>query len=250
MAIHLCSEGSTCSAERQLAIHDQIGPGCFEVFARHGGAPMQYHAGAQPGREEECDMAVGKIIYFEKAGPQNTEAVAEAVRERAVELGIGHVVAASNTGATALTLWEELKDTPVSLIAVPEHYGFRGEDKQDLSDEQRRALEEKGIKVLICAHALSGVGRSVSEKFGGISHVEIIAHTLRRFGGDGIKVGVEVSIMAADAGLVPTDREIVAVGGSGKGADSAIVLKAAHMNNFFSLDVREIIAKPRQRGTW
>jgi hypothetical protein len=194
-------------------------------------------------------MTVGSIIYFEKPGPQNTDEVAQAVRERAVELGIEHVVAASNTGATALTLWQRLKDTGVKLIAVPEHYGFRGDDKQDLTDEGRRALEEKGIEVLICAHALSGVGRSISEKFGGISHVEIIAHTLRRFGGHGIKVGVEVAIMAADAGLVPTDREIIAVGGSGRGADAAIVLKPAHMNNFFDLDIREIIAKPRQRGS-
>ena len=78
--------------------------------------------------------------------------------------------------------------------------------------------------------------------------MEIIAHTLRLFGGEGIKVAVEVSVMAADAGLIPTNREIIAVGGSGAGADSAIVLKAAHMNNFFDLEIREIIAKPRQRG--
>jgi hypothetical protein len=78
--------------------------------------------------------------------------------------------------------------------------------------------------------------------------VEIIAHVLRLFGGDGIKVAVEVSVMAADAGLIPTSREIISVGGTSGGADSAIVLKAAHMNNFFDLEIREIIAKPRQRG--
>ena len=78
--------------------------------------------------------------------------------------------------------------------------------------------------------------------------MEIIAHTLRLFGGEGIKVAVEVSVMAADAGLIPTSREIIAVGGSSGGADSAIVLKAAHMNNFFDLEIREIIAKPRQRA--
>ena len=61
------------------------------------------------------------------------------------------------------------------------------------------------------------------------------------------KVAVEVAVMAADAGLIPTDREIIAVGGSGGGANAAIVLKAAHMNNFFDLEIREIIAKPRQR---
>ena len=64
---------------------------------------------------------------------------------------------------------------------------------------------------------------------------------------EGIKVAVEISIMAADAGLIPTDREIIAIGGTGGGADSAVVLRAAHMNNYFDLEIREIIAKPRQR---
>jgi hypothetical protein len=194
-------------------------------------------------------MAVGKVTYFDRPGRANTAAVAEAVRERLAELGIEHVVAASNSGATALALWEALKDTGATLVSVGEHTGFRGGDEQDLSPERRRELEEKGIQVLICSHALSGVGRSITRKFEGVSHVEIIAHTLRQFGGDGVKVAVEVAVMAADAGLVPTDREIIAVGGTGGGADTAVVLRAAHMNNFFDLEVREIIAKPRQRKT-
>ena len=192
-------------------------------------------------------MAVGRIVYFDRPGKANTAAVVEAVRERRAELGIEHVVVASNTGATALALWEALKDTGATLVSVGEHAGFRGGDQQELSDDQRRALEAKGVKVLIGSHALSGVGRSITNEFGGISHVEIIAQTLKRFGGEGIKVAVEVAVMAADAGLVPTDREIIAVGGTGGGADAAIVLKAAHMNNFFDLEIREIIAKPRQR---
>jgi hypothetical protein len=75
--------------------------------------------------------------------------------------------------------------------------------------------------------------------------VEIIAHTLRRIG-QGIKVAVEISIMAADAALIPTDTEIIAVGGSGRGADAAAVIKPAHMNNFFDIEIREIIAMPRK----
>jgi hypothetical protein len=109
-------------------------------------------------------------------------------------------------------------------------------------------LEKMGTEVLICSHALSGVGRSISSKLGGVTGTEVIAHTLRRFGTDGLKVAVEVAVMAADAGLVPTDREIIAVGGTHGGADTALVLKAAHMNNFFDLEIREIIAKPRRRG--
>jgi hypothetical protein len=188
-----------------------------------------------------------EIIYFDRRGRENTDAVVEAVKRRRDELGIEHVVTASNTGATALKLWEALKDTGATLVSIPEHAGWKGGDDCSLSDDERRALEERGIKVLVCAHALSGVGRSITSKFGGVSHLEIIAHTLRRFGGDGLKVAVEVAVMAADAGLVPTDREIIAVGGSGGGADCAIVLRAAHMNNFFDLEVREILCKPRSR---
>lgn len=192
-------------------------------------------------------MRTEKIIYFDRPGRENTVAVVAAVRERCAALGIEHVVVASDSGETALRFWEVLQDTGVALICVPEHAGYAGGDEPSISPEKRKDLEEKGIRVLICAHALSGVGRSISKKFGGITPVEIIAYTLRQFGGEGIKVGVEVAVMAADAGLIPTDREVIAVGGSGGGADAAIVLKAAHMNNFFDLEIREIIAKPRQR---
>ena len=93
------------------------------------------------------------------------------------------------------------------------------------------------------AGALSGVGRSISRKFGGTTPVEIVAHTLRLFG-QGTKVCVEVAIMAADAGKIPTDRDIVCVGGTGTGADTALVLKAAHANNLFDLRIRETLCRP------
>jgi hypothetical protein len=193
-------------------------------------------------------MGMKEIAYFDRSGSGNTEGVIQAVQKGVKELGIGHVVIASDTGETTLKFWEALRGSGVKLISVCEHAGYDGGDESSISEEARRNLESKGIKVLVCAHALSGVGRSITKKFGGISHVEIIAYTLGLFGTDGIKVAVEVSVMAADAGLIPTDREIIAVGGSYGGADSAIVLKAAHMNNFFDLEIREILAKPRQRG--
>lgn len=190
-------------------------------------------------------MTVKEIVYFDKPGPQNTEAVVLAVKKRREELGIKHVIVASNSGETALKFWEALKDADVKLISVAEHAGFSGGDAPSITLEKREELEEKGITVLITAHALSGVARSITNKFGGVSHVEIIAHTLRRLG-QGIKVAVEISIMAADAALIPTDTEVIAAGGSGGGADAAIVIKPAHMNNFFDMEIREIIAMPRK----
>ena len=189
---------------------------------------------------------MAEIVYFDKPGPQNTSAVVEIVKKRCAQLGIEHVVVASDSGATAIKMREALPES-VKIVAIPEHAGYKGGDASSITPEARKQLEEKGIKVLICSHALSGVARSISNKFGGISHVEIIAYTLRLFGCEGIKVAVEVAVMAADAGEVPTDREIIAVGGTGKGADTGIVLKSAHMTNFFDLEIREILAKPRQR---
>ena len=189
---------------------------------------------------------MAEIVYFDKPGPQNTSAIVEIAKERCAELGIEHVVVASDSGATAMKMREALPES-VKIVAIPEHAGYKGGDASSITPEARKQLEEKGIKVVICSHALSGVARSISNKFGGISHVEIIAYTLRLFGCEGIKVAVEVAVMAADAGEVPTDREIIAVGGTGKGADTAVVLKSAHMTNFFDLEIREILAKPRQR---
>jgi len=193
-------------------------------------------------------MGIKEIVYFDRSGAENTEGVIRAVQKGVKELGIKNVVVASDTGQTALKFWEALRGTGVKLVCVCEHAGYDGGDESSISEAARKDLEDKGVKVLVGSHALSGVGRSITKKFGGISHTEIIAYVLRLFGTDGIKVAVEVSVMAADAGLIPTDREVIAVGGSYGGADSAIVLKAAHMNNFFDLEVREILAKPKQKG--
>jgi len=192
-------------------------------------------------------MTIKEILYFDRPGPKNTDGVIEAVKNRAKELGIGHVVVASTRGETGLKFCEALQGAGVTLVSVSEHAGFYQLDEVPISAENRQALESKGAKVFVGSHALSGVARSITNKFGGISHVELIAHVLRQFGGEGLKVAVEVAVMAADAGLIPTDREVIAIGGTGRGADTAIVVKAAHMNNFFDLEVREIIAKPRQR---
>jgi hypothetical protein len=188
-----------------------------------------------------------EIIYFKKPGPANTGNTIQQALKKAKELGIDHMIVASTRGQTALEVCEALNGTGIQVICVAEHSGFAGQDTQLLPENARKELEGTGAKILITSHILSGIERSLSKKFGGISPVEIIAHTLRQFGGEGIKVAVEITVMAADAGLIPTDREIIAIAGTWKGADTAVVLKAAHMNNFFDLEIREIIAKPRQR---
>jgi hypothetical protein len=89
------------------------------------------------------------------------------------------------------------------------------------------------------------IDRSVTNKFGGLYPGGIVAQTFRTFG-QGTKVCLEIGAMAADAGAIPWGKEIVAIGGSGQGADTAVVLLPAHAKTFFDTQVLEIICKPRK----
>ena len=93
---------------------------------------------------------------------------------------------------------------------------------------------------------LAGVDRALRTKFQGVYPSEIVASALRMFG-QGVKVCVEISVMALDAGLVPYGEEIVAVAGSGTGADTSCVIVPAHSNNFFDTVIKEIICMPREK---
>jgi len=182
------------------------------------------------------------IYYFENPGEGNTDKLIELVKARKEELGVKTIVVASVSGKTALKLREAVKD--VNIVSITHHAGFKEKGKLEITEEYENKLKENSITLYTGSHALSGVGRGISNKFGGITPVEIIAATLRLFG-QGIKVCVEITIMAADGGLIPMDSEIIAIGGTARGADAAVVLKPAHMTNFFDLQIKEIIAMPR-----
>mgnify|MGYP000854760582 FL=1 len=181
-------------------------------------------------------------MYWLKKGPQNTNGTVQKALTRANELGIKQIVVASNSGATA----ELLADKGIELICVTHHVGFSGPGKDEMPPETRQRLKDKGVKILTTTHLLAGVDRSLRNKFQGVYPAEIVASTLRLFG-EGVKVCVEISVMALDAGLIPYGKEIVAVAGSARGADTACVIVPAHSNNFFDTVVKEIICTPREK---
>ena len=188
-------------------------------------------------------MQKEQIIYLERPGPQNTEDVIDAVTAYIARSGLERVVVASTTGSTA-TKFAKALENKAELVVVTHHTGFSQEGTQRFDAEKRRNLELQGITVLTQSHVLSGVERSISRKFGGVSRVETISEALRSLLGHGLKVCVEIAIMAADAGAIPI-ADIVAVGGTGSGSDTAVVIRPAHMNNFFDARIREIIVIPR-----
>jgi hypothetical protein len=87
------------------------------------------------------------------------------------------------------------------------------------------------------------VERAIRSKFDTVYPAKIMAQTLRIFG-EGMKVAVEIVSMAADAGMMPSDRDVISIAGTGKGSDTAIVVRPANSIRTFDVKVKEIIAKP------
>lgn len=161
---------------------------------------------------------------------------------RARELNIKHLVVASTSGRTALELVKMLP-TDIEAVCVTHHAGFREFGRNELPDSTENKLAEHGIPVLRTTHLFGGVERAIRLKFGGLGPAETVAFTYRTLG-EGTKVAVEIAVMALDAGLIPYGKDIIAIAGTGSGADTALVVRPAHSRQFFETQVREVIVKP------
>ena len=185
----------------------------------------------------------GRTIYFAKPGPENTDEVLRMVKLRAEELGIKTIMVASNTGDTAVRAVEICKG--MNVVAVGRHTGYLEPNVQEFTEENRKKVEGNGGIVLTTTHAFTGgVNRAMRKKFHMYLLGDTIASTLYVFG-HGLKVACEISMMAADGGLVLTNEDAISIGGTGRGADTAVVLRPVNSVDFFDLRVQEIICKPR-----
>ncbi|MDR3349595.1 MAG: hypothetical protein LBO03_08395 [Acidaminococcales bacterium] len=158
---------------------------------------------------------------------------------RSRELSIEYAVVASNTGETV----EKALGKFPRIIWVSHHFGYIKPGQFGYTQESKERLTQKGVAVLTTAHVLSGAERGLSSKFSGYGPVEIIAQALRMFG-QGTKVCVEVATMALDAGLVPFGEKIIALGGTGRGADTALILTPANSSKILDTKIHEVICKP------
>ncbi|MBM3708991.1 MAG: hypothetical protein FJW61_01015 [Actinobacteria bacterium] len=187
-------------------------------------------------------------VVLEKS-ENNTQKTISIALQRAKGLGIKDFVVASCTGKTAMLAVDminseksfNLKD--INLVCVTHQIGFIEPNSDEMSKEMRKVLYDKGVKILTATHLLGGVDRALRFQFKGVYPAEIVSATLRMFG-QGIKVCVEIAVMAADAGMVSAGKDIITVGGTGSGADAAAVICPSHSQDFFKTVVREVICKP------
>ncbi|MGQ9538196.1 MAG: pyruvate kinase alpha/beta domain-containing protein [Candidatus Bathycorpusculaceae bacterium] len=186
-------------------------------------------------------FAEKKVTYFNVAGKQNTEILLKIVKEYIEKEGIHDIVVASTTGETGAKASKLLKG--YNVVVVTHCFGFQQPGQSELKEEFKEEILRNGAKIFTGTHALSSVERAIRKDLGTIQPLELIAHTLRRMG-EGTKVCVEITLMAADAGLIPENKDIVAIAGTGRGADTALRIHSANTARFFNLKIKEVIAKP------
>ena len=182
---------------------------------------------------------VEKTVYFDNPGFHNTDISLSLAKERALALGIRDVVVATNSGATGAKASEIFKG--FNLVAVTHYFRLA---RKEFKEENRKIIENNGGKILTCTQLFGGIERGIRILYETILPLDLMGNTLKIFG-DGMKVAIEIGMMAADAGLIPTDREIISIAGTWRGADTAIVMQPRYSTEFYFLEVREIIAKPR-----
>ena len=182
-----------------------------------------------------------KTTYFDKPGQENTRETLRIAKQRADELGINTVLIASTKGDTAA----RAADVCIGkrLIAVSHAFGFSQANVLTFTEENRKIVESKGGTVLTTTHTFAGLSRAMRTQFNTYVIGDIVANTLRVFG-EGMKVVCEIAMMAADSGLVRTDEDVVSIAGTGRGADTAVVLTPVNSQNFFAMKVKEVICKP------
>ena len=179
-----------------------------------------------------------KIIYFEEPGPADTEETLRLAGERAKARGIKKAVLASTTGETAkLAVKAWAKSGIKKIVVVPHQYGFAF--GQRFPPELVAELAGKGHVVHF------GTMLFHTENFYGVNTPFVMASLLRTIC-QGMKVCVEIVLMATDGGHINPGEEVVVVAGSGRGSDTAVVALAAPSTRLADLHITEIICKPLQ----
>ncbi len=186
-----------------------------------------------------------EVEFFENAGPANTDAALQIAKAYAEKNNIKDILCASTTGATGLKLIEIFDPAKYNLIVVTHATGFAKKNFQEFLPENREKIQSYAT-ILTGIHAFSGISRSFRNELKVHTTLEIIARMLRSVFGDGLKVCVEISLMAADSGLISCEKgdKILSIAGTGRGADTVALIRPAYTSNFLDLKVQQVLCKP------
>lgn len=180
---------------------------------------------------------MSEILYFEKGGAQNSERTLKIAAERFAKGDIKAVILASSYGDTALLALERCPQIAEKLIIVGEVI----EGKQCPDTETCHKLTATGCSVTW------GTPMGAMSVFTKERTAARIADAYRRVS-EGFKVVCEICMIATTQGYVRAGAKVLVIGGTHRGADTAIVATAAAFSDFTKFEVHEILCKPYSRS--
>lgn len=183
------------------------------------------------------------IKYFERPGRINSGECLNIVSNAVANDGYKHIVVATTCGDTGLLFSNTFKDRDINLIVVTHSSGFKEPNVFEMPKEILQKIKDNGAEVYTGTILTHSLETALAVKFGGVYPTTLIANTLRIFG-EGTKVCCEIAMMAVDGGLIPEGQEVITVAGTGRGADTVLIIKSAASKRFFDLKVQKILAKP------
>ena len=203
-------------------------------------------------------MIERNVKYFEKPGKENTKATIEVVRAYLEEdNGAAALIVASISGQTALQVKQALVEISIPIVCVTGSPNWRNYPEYEfplIRARTRTELEKAGVAIVDSVpSSLSDTIEFSFARYGFRSPTWIFIETLLAVGGYGLKTAVESVLMATDGGHIPAFKEMLAIAGTEKGADTAIVARSTFSSTVFSSDpkkrlvINEILATPRNK---
>lgn len=171
-------------------------------------------------------------VYFDKGGPEHTQATLQAAKERAVNLEPKAVVVTSTSGKTALEASRIFTGTGIRIIAAP-FQKHLWEKYSPLDSKPAAECRELGVEFLPDEPIVPLLD---SERPDIVNAWRTVSQ--------GFKVALQVASMCVDTGLLKPGDHVISVGGSGQGADTAIAVQTYGYTDVLKSNVTEIIAMP------
>lgn len=180
---------------------------------------------------------------FEKAGKKNTDDALNIAKTNADANDIKDIVVASTSGATAQKAVNIFDPKEYNLVIVTHNYGFK-DKPQEFDLDVMSELKGKGVKFCTATLAFSGVDSALQKTYGFWDFPALYARIVRTVFSDGVKVCQEMVLMVTDGGYVNIGEDVIAVAGTGHGADTVCLIKSASSRKFVDARIKAILAKP------
>jgi hypothetical protein len=194
------------------------------------------------------------VYFFDRPGAGNTPRVIRAVESRVREGGISKVLVASETGRLALEVKRRLPRKTIVCVTFDQETR-RTYEKPSL---MKKELTAKGIVIVDTVKEplarklrLRNWWERKNVDIPGES-ADLFWMTLICVGGHGLRTAVEIVFMAVEAGAVKVGERVIAVAGTARGADSAIVMRATRFEDAVGeqplsrMKIEEILAMPKE----